>query len=72
LSITLVAAYACEAYGAGSYGTCSAVGAPNTGFAPLAMLHSLVTNQYFITSLLISMLIMVGLLLLLLAGLRRK
>lgn len=45
LPVALVAAYSCGTYGAGSYGTCSSVGVPNTGFAPLVALQSVLTSN---------------------------
>lgn len=54
VSLPLLAAYACGTYGAGSYGTCSGVGVPNTGFGPLDMLKSTVANPYFIAGLVLA------------------
>ena len=51
VSLPLLAAYACGTYGAGSYGTCSGVGVPNTGFGPLDMLKATLTSPYFIAGL---------------------
>lgn len=62
----LLAVYSCGTYGAGSYGTCSSVGVPNTGFAPLAALQSMVTNNYLL-GLLFLVLIGVGLLVMFMA-----
>ena len=67
LPVVLVAAYSCGTYGAGSYGTCSSVGVPNTGFAPLAALQSMVTNNYFLLGLLFLVLLGVGLLVMFMA-----
>lgn len=51
LSFSLLAAYACGTYGAGAYGTCDSVGAPNTGFALFDVLKSTLTSPYVIIGL---------------------
>jgi hypothetical protein len=59
VALAMFAAYSCGTYGAGSYNTCSTatVGAPNTGFPPLDMLQSIVSNSFFLPVISIALLI---------------